>query len=178
MDSNEKAIAVRAVYKNVLGNAYLMESERAELAYSESCFTYTGNAKEFVRAVAQSDAYRTRYFEPVTPMRFVESVLPGPPVASLPLSPALPVESSSVLPAPPVEWLPLSVALANASSTRRRRCCRRRAFIAGPCRARRCRSRSAGDAAGTGCPAATAAASRTRRAAARFSRRLALSAAP
>ncbi|OSX75119.1 hypothetical protein BU14_0255s0026 [Porphyra umbilicalis] len=72
MDSDEKAIAVRAVYKNVLGNAHLMESERAELAYSESCFTYTGNAKEFVRAVAQSDAYRTRYFEPVTPMRFVE----------------------------------------------------------------------------------------------------------
>eukprot|EP00168_Porphyra_purpurea_P005336 TRINITY_DN163_c0_g2_i7.p3 TRINITY_DN163_c0_g2~~TRINITY_DN163_c0_g2_i7.p3 ORF type:complete len:195 (-),score=34.86 TRINITY_DN163_c0_g2_i7:431-946(-) len=90
MDSNEKAIAVRAVYKNVLGNAYLMESERAELAYSESCFTYTGNAKEFVRAVAQSDAYRTRYFEPVTPMRFVESVLPGRPSRRCPCRPPCP----------------------------------------------------------------------------------------
>ncbi|GAB0496463.1 hypothetical protein MMPV_007775 [Pyropia vietnamensis] len=72
MDPEQAAVATRAVYKNVLGNAHLMESERAALAYSESCFTYTGNAKEFVRAVAQSDAYRTRYFEPVTPMRFVE----------------------------------------------------------------------------------------------------------
>lgn len=72
MDPEQAAIATRAVYKNVLGNAHLMESEREALAYSESCFTYTGNAKEFVRAVAQSDAYRTRFFEPVTPMRFVE----------------------------------------------------------------------------------------------------------
>lgn len=72
MGPEQAAVATRAVYKNVLGNAHLMESERAALAYSESCFTYTGNAKEFVRAVAQSDAYRTRFFEPVTPMRFVE----------------------------------------------------------------------------------------------------------
>lgn len=72
MDPEQAAVATRAVYKNVLGNAHLMESERAALAYSESCFTFTGNAKEFVRAVAQSDAYRTRFFEPVTPMRFVE----------------------------------------------------------------------------------------------------------
>ncbi|CDF35717.1 unnamed protein product [Chondrus crispus] len=50
-----------------------MEEERAELAVPESQFK-KGNlsAKEFVRAVAKSSAYKTRFFEGASQYRFVE----------------------------------------------------------------------------------------------------------
>lgn len=64
--------AIRAVYVQVLGNAYLMDSELAELASAESTFGITGDIREFVRAVALSENYKSRFFDPVSQYRFVE----------------------------------------------------------------------------------------------------------
>lgn len=68
----EASTATRAVLRQVLGNAHLVEEEVEELAAEISCFKKTGETKEFVRAVALSDAYKSRFFEGMTNMRFVE----------------------------------------------------------------------------------------------------------
>ena len=67
----EVAIVIQAVYKQVLGNPHVMESERLTTAESQLA---NGNltVREFVRAVAKSDFYRRRYFESCAPYRFVE----------------------------------------------------------------------------------------------------------
>jgi phycoerythrin-associated linker protein len=62
---------IRAVYKQVLGNPHVMESERLVSAESQLC-DRSITVREFVRAVAKSDFYRTRYFESCAPYRFVE----------------------------------------------------------------------------------------------------------
>lgn len=64
-------IVIRAVYKQVLGNPHIMESERLVTAESQ---LRNGNitVREFVRAVAKSEFYRDRYFESCSPYRFVE----------------------------------------------------------------------------------------------------------
>lgn len=62
---------IRAVYKHVLGNPHVMESERltrAESKLADGQFS----VRDFVRAVGQSDFYRRRYFEACAPYRFVE----------------------------------------------------------------------------------------------------------
>lgn len=62
---------IRAVYKQVLGNPYVMESERltsAESKLADGQFS----VRDFVRAVGKSDFYRRRYFEACAPYRFVE----------------------------------------------------------------------------------------------------------
>lgn len=62
---------IRAVYRQVLGNPHVMESER--LVTAESQLTEGSiSVREFVRAVAKSNFYRTRYFESCAPYRFVE----------------------------------------------------------------------------------------------------------
>lgn len=63
---------IAAVYNQVLGNAYLMESERAELAAHESTFRQTGNVRDFISAIAKSDTYSSRFFDPVSQYRFIE----------------------------------------------------------------------------------------------------------
>jgi phycoerythrin-associated linker protein len=69
--AEDRQAVVRAVYKQVLGNPHVMESERLVSAESQFC---NGNlsVREFVRAVAKSDFYRSRYFEACAPYRFVE----------------------------------------------------------------------------------------------------------
>lgn len=62
---------IRAVYRQVLGNPHVMESERLVKAESQLC-NGTLSVREFVRAVAKSDFYRARYFESCAPYRFVE----------------------------------------------------------------------------------------------------------
>ncbi|WGV23650.1 phycobilisome rod-core linker polypeptide [Halotia branconii] len=62
---------IRAVYKQVLGNPHVMESERLVAAESQLCDRAI-SVRDFVRAVAKSDFYRTRYFESCAPYRFVE----------------------------------------------------------------------------------------------------------
>ena len=69
--SDDKTAVIRAVYNQVLGNPYVMESERLTTAESQLC-NGTISVREFVRAVAKSDFYRTRYFESCAPYRFVE----------------------------------------------------------------------------------------------------------
>lgn len=71
-DSNEDInIIISAIYKQILGNAYVMESERQ--AIPESQFRNGElSVLEFIRAIANSDLYRTRFFENGPRNRFIE----------------------------------------------------------------------------------------------------------
>lgn len=69
--SADKQAVIRAVYKNVLGNPHVMDSERLVSAESQLC-DGSISVREFVRAVAKSAFYRSRYFESCAPYRFVE----------------------------------------------------------------------------------------------------------
>lgn len=62
---------VRAVYKQVLGNPHIMDSERFSVAESQLA-NGDISVREFIRAVVKSDFYRRRYFESCAPYRFVE----------------------------------------------------------------------------------------------------------
>ncbi|MGF1492179.1 MAG: phycobilisome rod-core linker polypeptide [Microcoleaceae cyanobacterium] len=70
-DATDKEVIIRAVYKQVLGNPHIMESERLVAAESQFCNGEL-TVREFVRAVAKSDFYRARYFESCAPYRFIE----------------------------------------------------------------------------------------------------------
>lgn len=62
---------IRLAYKQVLGNIEPLESER--LASAESYFRNGDlSVKGFVAAIAQSELYRSWFFEPSSPYRFVE----------------------------------------------------------------------------------------------------------
>lgn len=69
--SDERQTIIRSVYKQVLGNSHVMESERLTTAESQLC-DGSISVREFVRTVAKSDLYRSRYFESCSPYRFVE----------------------------------------------------------------------------------------------------------
>ena len=69
-DSDKRTI-IRAVYQQVLGGQYLMNSERLEGAESLFINGYL-NVREFVRTVAKSAQYRSRFFENCNPYRFIE----------------------------------------------------------------------------------------------------------
>ncbi len=62
---------IRTVYRHVLGNDYLMQSER--LTYAESLLKQ-GNisVREFVRMVAKSPLYRDKFFHCNSQIRFIE----------------------------------------------------------------------------------------------------------
>jgi len=64
-------IVIRAVYRQVLGNAHVMENQRLTSAESQ---LRNGDitVREFVRAIAQSELYRALFFETSSPYRFVE----------------------------------------------------------------------------------------------------------
>ena len=68
---NDKDTLIRAVYKQVLGNQYVMDSER--LTQAESLFKngYL-SVREFVRAVAKSGLYRSKFFENCNAYHFIE----------------------------------------------------------------------------------------------------------
>lgn len=70
--SNDEAeTLIKAVYRQVLGNAYVMESERQVVP--ESQFKRGElSVREFVRAIAKSDLYRSRFFESVPRYRYIE----------------------------------------------------------------------------------------------------------
>lgn len=64
-------VIIRAVYRQVLGNAYVMESER--LSVPESQFKRGElSVREFVRAVAKSDLYCSRFFTSCARYRAIE----------------------------------------------------------------------------------------------------------
>ncbi len=69
--SEDKQAIIRAVYRHVLGNPHVMDSERLVTAESQLC-DGSISVREFVRAVGKSEFYRSRYFEKCAPYRFVE----------------------------------------------------------------------------------------------------------
>ncbi len=64
-------IIIRAAYKQVFGNAHLMESERSLEAESQLCSGRI-SVMEFIRQLAKSDHYRKLFFEKCPNVRFVE----------------------------------------------------------------------------------------------------------
>ena len=69
--ADEQEAIIRAIYRQILGNAYVMESERATVA--ESQFKRGElSVREFVRAIAKSDLYSSRFFETTPRYRFIE----------------------------------------------------------------------------------------------------------
>ncbi|MGB7519003.1 MAG: phycobilisome rod-core linker polypeptide, partial [Spirulinaceae cyanobacterium] len=54
-------VAISTVYRQVLGNDYIMESERLTSAESLLC-NGSISVREFVRAVAKSELYRNKFF--------------------------------------------------------------------------------------------------------------------
>ncbi|KAA8490918.1 Phycobilisome 31.8 kDa linker polypeptide, phycoerythrin-associated, rod [Porphyridium purpureum] len=69
----DREATMRTVYRNVMGNAYVMEEERAELATLESQFLVGAiSTRDFVRGVAKSATYKKRFFESVSQFRFIE----------------------------------------------------------------------------------------------------------
>jgi phycocyanin-associated rod linker protein len=68
---DEVKAVIRAVYRQVLGNDYIMKAERltsAESLLRQGNFT----VRDFVRAVAKSDLYKNKFFYPNSNQRFVE----------------------------------------------------------------------------------------------------------
>lgn len=73
LTEEDKDTVIAAGLRQLFGNAYLMEEERAEFYSAESRFRCGEiSAKEFARAVAKSDTYRKRFFESVSQYRFIE----------------------------------------------------------------------------------------------------------
>nr|ATG31123.1 LRC3 [Griffithsia pacifica]5Y6P_a8 Chain a8, LRC3 [Griffithsia pacifica]5Y6P_a9 Chain a9, LRC3 [Griffithsia pacifica] len=69
----DKDVAINAGLRQLFGNAYIMEEERAEFYNAESKFRCGEiTAREFARAVALSNAYRSRFFNTVSQYRFFE----------------------------------------------------------------------------------------------------------
>ncbi|MGJ5628063.1 phycobilisome linker polypeptide [Nostoc edaphicum] len=65
------AVVIRAAYRQVLGNAYLLEGERLESAESllqQGAISVRG----FVQAIAQSELYRDKFFHSNSQTRFIE----------------------------------------------------------------------------------------------------------
>ncbi|MDF5708151.1 MAG: phycobilisome rod-core linker polypeptide [Nostoc sp. S4] len=69
--TEEVEAVIRAVYKQVLGNAHLLESQRLVTGESQLRDRKI-SVRDFVRIVAKSDIYRTRFFETTAPYRFIE----------------------------------------------------------------------------------------------------------
>jgi len=65
-------LVIKAVYKHVLGNHHIMESQRLESAES---LLRNGDisVRGFVRAVAKSDLYRSLFFESSSAYSFIEN---------------------------------------------------------------------------------------------------------
>ena len=70
-EDSKKEQIIRAVYKQVLGNAYVMESERQLVAESQFKLGEI-SVREFVRRIAKSDLYRSRFFETCARYRYIE----------------------------------------------------------------------------------------------------------
>ncbi len=64
-------VVIRAVYRQVLGNAHLLESDRLTSAES---FLRNGDisVRQFIAAVGQSDLYQRKFFESSSQYRFIE----------------------------------------------------------------------------------------------------------
>ena len=70
-DDAKKEQIIRAIYRQVLGNAYVMESER-QLVLESQFKLGEISTREFVRRLAKSDLYRSRFFENCARYRYIE----------------------------------------------------------------------------------------------------------
>jgi len=69
--ADEIEIVIQAVYRQVLGNAYVMESERLIVPESQLKQGVI-SVREFVRQIAKSELYRSRFFDNVYRYRAIE----------------------------------------------------------------------------------------------------------
>ena len=71
MSASDLESLIRSIYRQVLGNAYVMDSERLVVPESQ---LRSGeiSVREFIRQVAKSDLYRSRFFEPCYWYRAIE----------------------------------------------------------------------------------------------------------
>ncbi len=69
--ATDAQIVIRAVYRHVLGNDYLMASERLTGLESLLCNGQI-TVREFVRGVAKSELYKSKYLYPVFQTRTIE----------------------------------------------------------------------------------------------------------
>lgn len=67
----ERQLVIREAYRQVFGNAHLMEDERLSSAESQLC-QGTITVREFVRTLALSELYRQRFFYSTPQVRFIE----------------------------------------------------------------------------------------------------------
>ncbi|CAK6691251.1 phycobilisome linker polypeptide [Synechococcus sp. BA-124 BA4] len=67
----KKEQLIRAVYRQVLGNSYVMESEQQLVPESQFKLGEL-SLREFVRSVAKSDLYRARFFDSCPRYRYIE----------------------------------------------------------------------------------------------------------
>lgn len=70
-DDAKKEQIITAVYKQVLGNAYVMESERQVVAESQFKLGEI-SVREFVRRIAKSELYKARFFDACPRYRYIE----------------------------------------------------------------------------------------------------------
>ena len=67
----KKEQIITAVYKQVLGNAYVMDSERQLVAESQFKLGEI-SVREFVRVIAKSELYSSRFFDACPRYRYIE----------------------------------------------------------------------------------------------------------
>ena len=70
-DDAKKEQIITAVYKQVLGNAYVMESERQLVAESQFKLGEI-SVRELVRSIAKSELYKARFFDACPRYRYIE----------------------------------------------------------------------------------------------------------
>ena len=70
-DAAALATAISAAYRQVYGNAHVMDNERSVELEAQFCNGEL-NVRDFVRGLAKSSFYRARFFEGVAPQRGIE----------------------------------------------------------------------------------------------------------
>lgn len=101
-------VAIQAAYRHVFGNCYVMENERlfeleAQLKDGRLCI------REFVRGLAKSDFYASRFFASVAPQRGVElgfkHLLGRPPESQAEVSDCIALQASAGFSALVDHWI-------------------------------------------------------------------------
>ena len=70
-DAAALATAISAAYRQVYGNAHVMDNERSASLEAQFCNGEL-TVRDFVRGLAKSSFYRARFFEGVAPQRGIE----------------------------------------------------------------------------------------------------------
>ena len=70
-DAVDKATLLRQLYRHVMGNPHLMETERPH-GLESRFLSGRLTVREFVRELCKTPLYRSRFFETMAPYRFVE----------------------------------------------------------------------------------------------------------